>query len=98
MKKTVNTRLLQERMLLIENYNNLVKALKQNNAIEAKRALAGLGPRDLRMTTNAFRELANAVLQQDLDKARQIFGVEKEQNTSSDTHNPITGQPWDNKI
>jgi hypothetical protein len=94
MRHSIDSRLMKERVLIRENYNNLIMALRKDDAIEAKRALAGLRPADLHMTERDFRTLANAVLQQDLDTARQIFKVEKDFTQTTQTHNPVTGKPW----
>jgi hypothetical protein len=105
---SVNTKLLQERKRIQEGYNELIRALKSDDAQAAKKALVGISPQDLGLTDGKFRSLAYFIDQatkefgSGLGGARLILGMPAsypktpDQQTTA-THNPVTGKPWSSR-
>jgi len=107
-KVSGNRRLLEQRIKLQEDKNALIKALKNDDPKAAKQALTGMGGAELGLASKDFNQLAKeldgaAEAQEkyndprvgfSLDKARKLLGVGKDVKQSSQTHNPVTNQPW----
>jgi len=90
--------------------NSLIRALKDDNVLAARKALVGMSGEDLGLTSKEFTELTNAIQMGDkelmdpnrpkdkplinMDKAREILGVGKNVKLDPLTHSPLTGQPW----
>src|SRR5574337_903979 len=88
--------------------HELFRALKNNDVDGAVKSLVGMNNEDLGLTSDEFRELtkdlSNAKLKQNegdpeirdnfMDQARDVLGIEKPVQQSTQTHNPITGLPW----
>jgi hypothetical protein len=83
--------------------SDLTRALKDKDPNAAKRVLldAAHASRDtsaaqeLGLDDNTFRELYDAIGSANLNRARDIWGIGKEEDlTDTSKYNPITGKPW----
>jgi len=90
--------------------NSLIKALKDDDVLSARKALVGLSGDDLGLTYSEFVDLTNAIQMGDkelmdpnrpkdkplinMDRARKILGVGKNTKIDTLTHDPSTGRPW----
>ena len=106
-KVTVDRRRLRARMIE-EDKNNLIRALKADDAKAAKQALTGMSGPDLGLGHEDFRTLTGVINsaistktpgepRKNMDVARQLLGVGEntpKSQMSTQTHNPVTNQPW----
>jgi len=84
--------------------SDLIDALKNDDRGKAKSTIVSLQGQltggatideELGLSEDATREFLNAIYSGRLEKAREIFGVGKDIDTSdTSTYNPFTGQPW----
>jgi len=91
------------------NKNSLIRALKNDDAQTAHKALTGMSGDDLGLTHQEFGWLTNGIdfanehlndkpyedsVKKRMDKARELLGIGKNVKLDPLTHNPMTGQPW----
>ena len=106
-KVSINQKRLRQRMIE-EDKNSLIRALKKDDPKAAKQALTGMSGEDLGLDSKSFNQLAKEIewvnnsdhnrdtkgQPANLDNARQLLKVGKDVKQTTDTHNPVTNQPW----
>lgn len=92
---------------VVAGRHELFRALKNDDAEGAKKAMTGMSNEDLGLGSleykRLFNALNNATDNTDFDSAererwmgvaRKYLGIEKPEVKTTQTHNPITGLPW----
>lgn len=87
--------------------HELFRALKNDDIEGAINSLSRMNNEDLGITTQEFKFLTKDLMDaksyeahdpaesaNSMEKARQILGIEKPVQQTTQTHNPITGLPW----